>query len=159
MALHGERPSTLEPEQSAALQEKLLTALGNITSAESAAIWAQEALAAKNRLAWTDAKLVEEAFERRLSKLPSSMGYTPKRCFFAGSDCRAPGDHYRQSTDPGQRTASTKSILAVAAPRRYRSREHLLYVAQQACLSSAAEALGSPPLGFTQPARWPQGQR
>ena len=48
---HGERPSTLEPEQSAALREKLLTALGNITSAESAAIWAQETLAAKNRLA------------------------------------------------------------------------------------------------------------
>ena len=41
---------TLEPEQSAALREKLLTALGNITSADSAAIWAREALAAKNRL-------------------------------------------------------------------------------------------------------------
>ena len=48
---HGERPSTLDPEQSAALREKLLTALGNITSADSAAIWAQETLAAKNRLA------------------------------------------------------------------------------------------------------------
>jgi hypothetical protein len=56
---HGERPSILEPEQSAALREKLLTALGNITSADSAAIWAQEALSAKNRLAATDAKLVE----------------------------------------------------------------------------------------------------
>ena len=44
-------PSTLEPEQSAALREKLLIALGNITSAESAAIWARETLAAKNRLA------------------------------------------------------------------------------------------------------------
>jgi len=27
-----------------------------------------------------------------------------------------------------------KSVLAVAAPRRYRNREHLRYVAQQACL-------------------------
>ena len=45
----GRAPS--QPEQSAALREKLLTALGNITSADSAAIWAQEALAAKNRLA------------------------------------------------------------------------------------------------------------
>jgi ERF superfamily len=41
--MHGERPGTLEPEQSAALREALLTALGNITSADSAAIWAQEA--------------------------------------------------------------------------------------------------------------------
>ena len=39
--MHGERPSTLEPEQSAALREKLLTAVGNITSADNAAIWAQ----------------------------------------------------------------------------------------------------------------------
>ena len=38
----GDRPSTLELEQSTALREKLLTALGNITSADSAAIWAQE---------------------------------------------------------------------------------------------------------------------
>ena len=29
--MHGERPCTLEPEQSAALRERLLTAVGNIT--------------------------------------------------------------------------------------------------------------------------------
>jgi hypothetical protein len=32
------------------LREKLLTAVKNITLADSAALWAQEALAAKNRL-------------------------------------------------------------------------------------------------------------
>src|SRR6478609_1022529 len=57
----GERPSILEPEQSAALREKLLTAVGSITSADNAAIWAREALSAKNRLAAADAKLVEDA--------------------------------------------------------------------------------------------------
>ena len=75
-ALMASAPRTLEPEQSAALRDKLLTALGNITSADSAAIWAQETLAAKNRLASTDAKLVEDAFERRLSELPSSNAVT-----------------------------------------------------------------------------------
>ena len=70
--IHGERPSTLEPEQSAALREKLLTAVGNITSADNAVIWAREALAAKNRLAAADAKLVEDAFEHRLSELAPS---------------------------------------------------------------------------------------
>ena len=60
--IHGERPSTLEPEQSAALREELLTALRSITSADNAAIWAREALAAKNRLAAADANLVEDAF-------------------------------------------------------------------------------------------------
>ena len=44
--IHGDRPSTLEPKQSAALRENLLAALGSITSPDNAAIWAREALAA-----------------------------------------------------------------------------------------------------------------
>src|SRR5258706_10017718 len=67
---------TLDPAQSAALREKLLIEVGNITSADLAAAWAREALTAKNSLTATDAKLVEEAFERRLSKLPSSEAAT-----------------------------------------------------------------------------------
>ena len=39
----GETPVTLDPAQSAALREKLLTGLGNITSADLAAAWAREA--------------------------------------------------------------------------------------------------------------------
>src|SRR5262245_4929975 len=69
----GETPVTLDPAQSAALREKLLTALGTITSADLATIWAQEALPAKNSLAAPDAKLVEDAFERRLSELAPSQ--------------------------------------------------------------------------------------
>src|SRR5262249_34597973 len=68
----GEIPPTLPPEQSAAQRRKLLTELGNITSADLAAAWAPEALTAKNSLTATDAKLVEDAFERRFSELPSS---------------------------------------------------------------------------------------
>jgi hypothetical protein len=64
--MHGER---LESEQSAALREKLLAALRNLTSADSAAVWAQEALATKSRLAAADAKFVENTFEQRLSEL------------------------------------------------------------------------------------------
>src|ERR1700741_347017 len=41
---------TLDPEQSAALREKLLVQVGNITSADVAAVWAREALTAKNSL-------------------------------------------------------------------------------------------------------------
>src|SRR6266851_3017373 len=68
---------TLDPEQSATLREKLLTELGNITSADLAAVWAREALSAKNSLTAPDAKLVEDAFERRLSELPSSDAAAP----------------------------------------------------------------------------------
>ena len=68
----GEIPVTLDLEQSAALREKLLIELGNIPSADLTAAWAREALTAKNSLTATDAKLVEDAFERRLSEIPSS---------------------------------------------------------------------------------------
>src|SRR6516225_1067166 len=73
----GEVPITLDPEQSAALREKLLIEVGTITSADLAAAWAREALSAKNSLTATDAKLVEDAFERRLSELPSSDAAPP----------------------------------------------------------------------------------
>src|SRR5262249_54951244 len=43
----GEIPVTFNPEQSAALREKLLTELGAITSADLAAAWTREALTAK----------------------------------------------------------------------------------------------------------------
>src|SRR6516164_2773902 len=68
----SEIPVTLDPEQSAALREKLLIEVGNITSADLAAVWARATLAAKSSLTAADAKLVEDAFERRLSELPSS---------------------------------------------------------------------------------------
>ena len=128
-----------------------MTALGNITSAESAAIWAQETLAA-NRLAWTDAKLVEDAFEHRLSKLPSSNAVTlPNDASSPAQIAGIPGDRYRQKHRPWSSERHRQSILAVAAPRRYRSREHLRYVAQQACLLCGRKPSDPHHLGFTQP--------
>src|SRR5262249_54954811 len=68
----GEIPLTLNPEQSAAVRERLLAELGNTTSADSVPNWARGALTAKNSLTATDAKLVEDAFEQRLLELTSS---------------------------------------------------------------------------------------
>jgi ERF superfamily len=143
---------SLNPDQSAALREKLLTELGNITSADLAAAWARDALTAKNSLSAADAKLVEDAFERRLSDLPSSDGAAlsnddspvPQ---IAGSQVIAPTER----AEAGQVKGIDKSILAVAAPRRYRNREHLRYVAQQACLVCGRKPSDPHHLGFTQP--------
>jgi len=54
-------------------------------------------------------------------------------------------------TDPGRAKGIDKSILTVAAPRRYRNREHLRYVAQQACLVCGRKPSDPHHLGFTQP--------
>ena len=78
---------------------------------------------------------MEDAFERRLSELASSEATAP-----SNDDPSAPqiaGPQViatTESTDAGQAKGIDKSILTVAAPRRYRNREHLRYVAQQACL-------------------------
>jgi hypothetical protein len=152
-ARHGRKggvPITLDPEQSAASREKLLTELGNITSADLAAAWAREALTAKNRLTATDAKLVEDAFERRLSELPSSEA--PSNGESSVSQISEP--QVNASSDgivAGQAKSIDKSILTVAAPRRYRNREHLRYVAQQACLLCGRKPSDPHHLGFTQP--------
>jgi hypothetical protein len=150
---HGERPSTLEPEQSAALREQLLTALGNITSADGAATWAQEVLAAKNRLVATDAKLVENAFERRLSELgpsetPEAVDAAPR------TRANLVGAHQtlaKGNGDPDQPDGIDKSVLAIATPRRYRSREHLRYVARQACLICGRKQSDPHHLRYLQP--------
>ena len=52
---------------------------------------------------------------------------------------------------PDQAEGIDKSILTVAAPRRYRNREHLRYVAQQACLICGRKPSDPHHLGFTQP--------
>jgi hypothetical protein len=127
-----------------------MTELGNITSADLAAAWAREALAAKNTLTATDAKLVEDAFERRLSELPSSEAARPSNDDpsvpqIEGPQVIATSD----STDAGQPKGIDKSILTVAAPRRYRNREHLRYVAQGLVCGRKPSDLQH--LGFTQP--------
>jgi hypothetical protein len=150
--MDGERLSILDPEQSAAMREKLLTELGSITSADLAAVWARRALLAKNRLTAADAKLVEDAFERRFSELPSS-----EAAVFSNDDPSLPRTAEpeviakTESTDPARAKGIDKSILAIAAPRRYRNREHLRYVAQQPCLVCSRKPSDSHHLGFTQP--------
>src|SRR5262249_37943287 len=117
---------TLDPTQSAQLRDKLLMEVEKITSADLATTWASEALAAKNSLTAADAKLVEDAFERRLSELPSSDAATPSTDHPSVPQIATPQViATTESTDADQAKGIDKSILAVAAPRRYRNREHL----------------------------------
>jgi hypothetical protein len=55
--------------------------------------------------------------------------------------------------DAGQARGIDKSILAVAAPRRYRNREHLRFVAQQACLVCGRKPSDPHTLDSRSPAR------
>ena len=66
--IRGVAPSPLPPDQSAALRDRLLGEVSGLQSAENAASWARDGIIAKNSLTAADAKLVEEAFELRLSE-------------------------------------------------------------------------------------------
>jgi hypothetical protein len=127
--------AVLDPGQSAALRDKLLTEVANLTSAEFAVTWATGALGSKNSLIAADAKLLEEAFEQKLSGLRLSAVDEMSVSKSGGAEEAEPHDRPRGSSAGIDRsTGIDKSVLAVAAPRRYRNRDHLRYIAQQACL-------------------------
>src|SRR6266404_1847217 len=66
--IRGAAPNPLPPDQSAALRDRLLGEVSGLQSADHAASWARDGITAKNSLAAADAKLVEEAFQLRLSE-------------------------------------------------------------------------------------------
>jgi ERF superfamily protein len=138
----------LSSDESAALRDRLLGEIAGLNSQESATNWAQGALAAKNRLSAEDAKLLEEAFEKRLSELlPSeSAAVVPSEGFSAdGHEIGKIGE------DSADQACIDKSMLTVAAPRRYRNRDHLRFVMQQPCLLCGRKPSDAHHIRFVQP--------
>jgi hypothetical protein len=141
----------LSSDESAALRDRLLSEIGSLQSQERATNWAQGALAAKNRLSAEDAKLLEGAFETRLSKLFPSEGVgivnvDPSERLSAGGHVTGKMDQ-RSTDQPG----IDKSVLTVAAPRRYRNRNHLRFVMQQPCLLCGRKPSDAHHIRFVQP--------
>ena len=87
-------PIPFPPDQSAALRDRLLGEVAGLQSADVAASWARDGITAKNSLAAADAKLVEEAFELRLSEFSQSeTAEAPQGPW----NCRNPDDHCKAS--------------------------------------------------------------
>jgi len=61
--------SGLRRKLSAVLRDQLLRDVGNLSSAEGGAVWARRILPAKNTLHEADARLVEEAFQAKLTAI------------------------------------------------------------------------------------------
>ena len=150
--LRGATPISLPLGQSAALRDRLLGEVAGLQSADDAASWARDGITAKNSLAAADAKLVEEAFALRLSECSQSAPAEPPTI---------PGMAEIQTITPEQAAHDTqrndapravdKSMLTIAEPRRYRNKEHLRFVAQQACLVCGRKPSDPHHLRFTQP--------
>src|SRR5262249_44370952 len=142
----------LEVGQSATVRDKLLAEVSSLTSADLAVTWASQALPAKNSLIAADAKLVEDAFEQKLSGLSSSAGgqtFTDE----SGAMVKVKPEERARVSDAAsnQSYGIDKSVLTVAAPRRYRNREHLRYVAQQPCVVCGRKQSDPHHLRYLQP--------
>jgi hypothetical protein len=69
------------------------------------------------------------------------------------SDHDVPGKHTGEIESPGGGLGNgiDKSVLAISEPRRYRNKEHLKFVALQACLVCGRQPSDAHHLGFTPP--------
>jgi hypothetical protein len=126
----------LDTGRSAALRDKLLAEVADLASADFAVTWATRALPVKNTLIAGDAKVLEEAFEQKLSGF-TSPGVNESSAGEGGAALEVTRQEEPQAASAerdDQPSGIDKSVLSFAAPRRYRNREHLRYVAQQPCL-------------------------
>jgi hypothetical protein len=124
----------LDPKRSAALRDQLLAEIANLASVELAVTWANGGLTAKNTLVADDARLLEEAFERKLSDLPPLVDIETPINAGDGSVAVTVQEEPPARARSDQPKRIDKSVLTFAAPRRYRNREHLRFVTQQPCL-------------------------
>jgi hypothetical protein len=141
-------------DESAALRDRLLAEVVALETQEGATKWAREALPAKNNLTAVDAKMLEDAFGQKMASFAPAESLTSSS---TGEDSSV-SDSGPQTTRPsnngeGQQPSGgiDKSVLAISAPRRYRSREHLLFVSQQPCLFCGRKPSDPHHLRYTQP--------
>ena len=127
----------MDTEGSAALRDQLAAELKGIRSADEAARWAHRVLGAKSTLTAADAKQIEDEFQTRLPSFESAVedldvGLSrhkppPQRASsYRGRRRKAVSSTGAESID--------KSELTHPEPRRVRDREHVRFVAKQACL-------------------------
>jgi hypothetical protein len=118
----------LDAEASATLRGQLMDEVKGITSSDDAAVWAHRILAVKNSLTEVDARQVENAFRAKLAALEEADIPSASQRSSSGLA------HHLLRAAPVDAKAIDKSGLSHPEPRRVRDREHIKFVAQQACL-------------------------
>jgi hypothetical protein len=150
----GRAKPILDAEASATLRDKLVGELKEIGSSDDAAIWARRILGSKNSMTEVDAKQVEHAFQVKLETLEGTDGCSDQPLSPVSS---AP--HPSTSSlarEPAVRAGAAaadgidKSRLTHPEPRRFRDREHVKFVAKQACLICGRRPADAHHLRFAQ---------
>ena len=142
----------LGPEASATLRDQLVGELKEIASSDDAAIWAHRILGAKNSLTEADARQVEDAFQAKLATLEDVNGQ-PLSPAPSAPRVSPSGRPRRQPLGPAGTAAADgidKSRLTHPEPRRFRDKEHVKFVAKQACLVCGRRPADAHHLRFAQ---------
>jgi hypothetical protein len=172
------RPSVpiLNAEASAAMRDRLAAEIAGLGSIDVAVEWARGSIAAKNTLTAEDASAVETAFRDRMQMLESCPEASTEDHVVGPSRTASPlglavaqdpsleetrratlgphkGGRQRRSRASAELKAEhvDKSTLTIAEPKRYRNKEHLRFVAQQACLICGRKPCDPHHLSFMQP--------
>jgi hypothetical protein len=140
----------LRAEQSAELRDRLLAELDKLGSSEDAAWWAHRSLADKNRLTTADAQRIEEAFQTHIIVYAAGAEDGPEAS--GQSEEPTPPRATSRKRPRAKRIAGAidKSILPFPEPRRIRDRDHIRYVAKQACLICGRQPCDAHHLRFAQ---------
>jgi hypothetical protein len=147
---HPPKPS-LEPEQSSALRNQLLAEVTDLESGESAANWARRIIPIKNSLTAEDARLVEAAFEQKMSLLSQGDGALAPPLPIADANAIDAGPTGAgRSTDAHTRQAR-EDVTVLPKRRRQRDKAHLKFVSQQACLVCGRRPSDAHHLRFAEP--------
>ena len=140
---HGRAPKSvprpiLGAAPSAALRDRLVGELKGIASGDDAALWAHKILGDKNSLTDADARLLEDAFQVRLTALLSAADLGNAALSRAAPALQLASSVERRDQEPARRGSSArgvdKSQLVHPEPRRFRDKEHVKFVAKQPCL-------------------------
>jgi hypothetical protein len=147
------KQTTLGPEKSATLRDRMLGELSALATQEQATAWAQKAMGAKNTLTMADCGIVEAAFAIRLAELVDDGA--PTEAISPGLSANekdgrdqallglsVPSEDLTGGLGPPTSTRVNnavawhidKAALTLGEPRRYRDRAHLEFVSAHACL-------------------------
>jgi hypothetical protein len=146
----------LAPEASAVVRAQLLTELEAITASEGASAWAHHRLPAKNTLTADDARIIEDAFQAKMTALATDQQ--------DGTDVAATASD--KAGDRASETAEQTNQLNLSRqepelpntkrtvplkPHRLRNKRHREFVAAQACAVCGRKPSDAHHLRFAQP--------
>ena len=137
-------PPNLNHEASAALRKRLLASLTCLADLPELDHWAERCLPAKNTLTADDARLVEQAFQRKLAEIDKQPGVP------AAETTAAPDASKLPEAAEASRETIDKSMLTFPEPRRQRNKIHLRFVAKQPCVVCGRQPCDAHHLRFAQ---------